>query len=78
MGIVFFGILFICVGLNWLIYRSWWAENTSKHWGLRATYLMIEFKYLGVFTIILGIIFMVLGIIDLITGNQWVNILFFW
>jgi hypothetical protein len=56
-GFVGFGILVILIGLNWIVYRSWWASQASKTWPFSRRFLTIMFVTTGATAIAFGLAF---------------------
>ena len=51
-----FGMLLIFTGLNWIVYRSWWAEQSSKYVGSRMFNLTLV-SAAGVSSVSMGLLF---------------------
>ena len=52
-----FGILLILMGLNVIVYRSWWAETTSKAHGINKRFCVISYSVTGALTVGVGLFF---------------------
>jgi O-antigen/teichoic acid export membrane protein len=57
LGFVGFGILVILVGVNWIVYRAWWASQATKTWPFSKRFLIVMFVATGGAAIMMGLAF---------------------
>ena len=61
--LVVFGILLILTGLNVIVYRSWWAETTSKAHGINKRSCVIAYSIQGALAVAIGLLFVLVPLI---------------